>query len=342
MILKFLFRNVPKNKCCFEKYKKIFCGFKCFCLLNCRNVLVGREQLMKKNKLRKSHHGYFFIAPYFIVFLIFSLYPILYSLYMSFHKWNGFSKPEFIGLKNFTRLLDDPYFYHSILNTFTIWIVSIVPELILALVLAMILNEKFIKGKHFFRAVFYFPNIVTPITIGVMASLMFDWQTGSVNKMLMNLHLISHPINWFAHPFIAQFIISGIMCWQWFGFNMLIYTAGLQSIPGSLYEAAEMDGANKVQIATRIVLPLLKPVILFTVITSIIGGMQIFEVPLVAGNSAGNSTQTMMVYLYNTAFKRFQYGYGSSVSYGIFFIILILSVISLRASRHKKKNPTSV
>ncbi|HET7615608.1 MAG TPA: sugar ABC transporter permease [Bacillales bacterium] len=291
---------------------------------------------------KKSRFGYLFIAPYFIIFIIFSMYPILYSFYMSFSHWDGFTDPVFTGLDNYIRLVNNPYFYQSIANTFIIWIISIVPELIIALVLALILNEKFIRGRHFFRAVFYFPNIVTPITIGVLASLMFDWQTGSINKLFMALHLIDQPVNWFAHPFIAQVIISSIMCWQWFGFNMLIYTAGLQSIPDTLYEAAEIDGANKFQVAVKIVLPLLKPVILFTVITSIIGGMQIFEVPLVAGNSSGNSTQTMMVYLYNTAFKRFQYGYGSAVSYGIFVIILILSIISLKVSSYRKKTPTGV
>lgn len=291
---------------------------------------------------KKNRYGYLFIAPYFIVFAIFSLYPIIYSFYLSFHKWDGFKKPIFVGLSNYTRLLEDPYFYHSILNTFIIWIVSIIPELILALVLALILNEKFIRGKHFLRAVFYFPNIVTAITIGVLASLMFAPQTGSVDRMLINLHIISQPINWFEHPFVAQAIIAGVMCWKWFGFNMLIFTAGLQSIPHTLYEAAEIDGANKFQVTMRVVLPLLRPVVLFTVVTSVIGGMQIFEVPLVAGNSSGNATQTMMVYLYQTAFKRFQYGYGSSVSYGMFIIILVFSIISILVTRKKAKTAAGI
>lgn len=123
---------------------------------------------------------------------------------------------------------------------------------------------------------------------------------------------------------------------------MLIYTAGLQSIPGSLYEAAEIDGANKFQVTTKVVLPLLRPVVFFTVITSVIGGMQVFEIPLVAGNASGNSTQTMMVFLYNTAFKRFQYGYGSSVSYGMFVIILILTIISILVTRKRARTSTGV
>ncbi|HEX7065434.1 MAG TPA: sugar ABC transporter permease [Bacillales bacterium] len=291
---------------------------------------------------KKSYYGYFFVAPYFIIFLIFSLYPILNSFVLSLSHWDGLGESVYVGFDNYARLLSNPYFYQSILNTFIIWIISIVPELIIALVLAMILNEKFIKGRHLFQAVFYFPNIVTPITIGVLASLLFDWQTGSVNKFLMGLGIIDDPVNWFAHPFIAQVIVATVMCWQWFGFNMLIYMAGLQSIPRTLYDAAEIDGANKFQVATKIVIPLLKPVVMFTVITSIIGGMQIFEVPLVTGTGSGDSTQTMMVYLYEAAFKRFQYGYASSVSYGIFIIILALSFISFKFSKKRQKAPTGL
>lgn len=146
---------------------------------------------------KKSRYGLVFVAPYFIVFAIFGLYPILYSLYISFTNSNGFTS-NFIGLQNYTRLLHDKFFYQSLWSTVVIWIISIVPQLIIALVLALILNEKFIKGRHFFRAVFYLPNIVTPVTIGVLADLMFDWQTGFVNKLLMALHIIKQPVYWFG------------------------------------------------------------------------------------------------------------------------------------------------
>lgn len=287
-------------------------------------------------KIDYSRYGLLFVAPYFIAFCVFGLYPILYSLYLSFTKWNGFGHPVWVGLANYARLVSNPSFYHSVANTFIIWIISIVPQLILALVLALILNERFIKGRHLLRAIYFFPNIVTPVTVGVLASLMFGGRTGSVDKILVALHILNHPINWFGHPLLAQIIVAGIMCWQWFGFNMLIFTAGLQSIPRTLYEAAEIDGAGKVRVAWNITIPLLRPVMIFTIVTSIIGGLQIFAVPMMLGNVSGNAVNTMVTYLYNTAYTNFQYGYGASVAYGIFMLIVIFSVVSFMVSTRNR------
>lgn len=297
--------------------------------------LKGCEN-MKTSSINKSKYGFYFVLPYFIAFLIFGLVPIIFSLYLSFTKWDGFSDPVFVGLDNYSRLLQDTFFFKAIGNTLIIWILSIVPQLILALALAMILNEKFIKGKHFFRAVFYFPNIVTPVTLGVLFSLMFDWQTGSVNKFLMGIGLIDDPVNWFNSPWLSRFIVAGVIMWQYFGFNMLVFIAGLQSIQEELYEAARVDGASKWDIATKITLPLLRPVLLFTFITSVIGGLQLFDAPLMLGNGPDNSTLTMVMYLFQTAFQRFDYSYGAAIAYAIFIIILFFSLITMKFSKMNK------
>ncbi len=282
-------------------------------------------------------HGYLFVAPFFIVFGIFQLYPILYSLYLSFTDWQGFGAPHLVGAANYSRLLEDPLFYKSIRNTLTIWIISIVPELVLALVLALILNERRVRGKHLFRAVYYFPNIVTPVSIGVLFSLLFDWQTGAVNRAMAALHLVNQPIDWLGSPLLSQVLVAAVMCWQWFGYNMLLYTAGLQSIPQELYEAARVDGATAVQTALRVTIPLLRPVIIFTVITSIIGGMQIFDVPyLLSGAGPDNSTLTIVMYLYNTAFQNSHYGYASTIAYATFVLIAVLSLVTFRLTRSRE------
>lgn len=284
-----------------------------------------------------SLYGYAFIAPFFIVFAIFQLYPILFSLYLSFTRWDGFSAPQWLGLANYRRLVSDDLFYTSVSNTFLIWIMSIVPELLLALALALILHENFIKGKHFFRAVFYFPNIVTPVTIGVLFSLLFDWQTGAVNRLLAALHVVNAPINWLGEPFLSQVLVAAVMAWQWFGYNMLLYTAGLQAIPDEVTEAARVDGATGVQVAARITIPLLAPVILFTVVTSIIGGMQIFDVPLtLTRQGPNNATLTVVMYLYNTAFKQSDYSYGATLAYATFALIAVLSLATFMLSRTRR------
>ncbi|MDP9352371.1 MAG: sugar ABC transporter permease [Chloroflexota bacterium] len=281
--------------------------------------------------------GYVFVAPFFIVFLVFHLYPILYSLYLSLARWDGFSEPVFVGAANYRRLLADSFFYKSLANTLIIWTISIVPQLTLALTLALILHQRFIRGRHYFRAIFYFPNIVTPVTLGVLFSLMFDWQTGTVNRLLMALGLTGEPINWLNSPLLSRGLVGAVTCFQWFGYNMLLYIAGLQSIPDELHEAAEVDGATPVQVATKITIPLLRPVITFTVITSIIGGMQLFDVPLMlTGRGPEDSTLTMVMYLYETAFTSFDYGYGATIAYAAFVLIAILSLVAFRLTNRSE------
>ncbi|MDD9267369.1 carbohydrate ABC transporter permease [Paenibacillus sp. GCM10023248] len=285
------------------------------------------------SKINKSNYGYLFVAPFFIGFGIFGLIPILYTFYLSFTKWDGFTDPIYIGVANYTRLLHDTYFYQTIGNTLIIWLMSIIPQLTIALILAIVLNEKFIRGKHFYRAVYYFPHIITPITLGVMFSLMFDWQTGSVNKVLMDLGIVDQPVNWFSSPWWSRAIVSGVICWQYFGFNLIVFIAGLQSISDEVYEAAKMDGAGKWKSTLNITLPMLRPVFLFTFITSVIGGLQLFDAPLMLGDGPNNTTRTMVMYLYQTAFKNFDYSYGATVAYGIFIVVMILTAITAKASK---------
>ncbi|PTM60070.1 carbohydrate ABC transporter permease [Desmospora activa] len=296
---------------------------------------------MFSKTLRKDNYGYLFIAPFFITFLVFGLYPILYSLYLSFTDWDGFGNPTIIGFENYQRLVGDFFFYKSLFNTLAIWIVSVIPQLTVSLVLAVILHEKFVKGKSFFRAVFFFPNIVTAASLGLLVALIFSWQTGSFNQFLMGLGIIDDPIHWTDKPNFMRGLVSSILFWQYFGYSMIIYIAGLQGISRDLLEAAEMDGASKVRVFFSITLPLLKPIILFQVITSIIGGMQIFDQPYTLTNGSGqpdNATLTSVMYLYDTAFTRYQYGYGSAIAFGLFLVIVVFSILSFKMMNIRTKN----
>jgi cellobiose transport system permease protein len=294
---------------------------------------------MFSKSINKEHYGYLFIAPFFIIFLIFSLYPILYSFYISFTQWDGISDPVFVGVHNYKMILQDRVFGLSILNTWFIWLVAVVPQLGLGLILAVILNEKFIKAKHLFRAVYFFPNIVTAASIGVLVSFIFDWQTGGLNRFLIDAGFLKDPVNWLTYPLFARLLNSLVLFWQWFGYSMIIYVAGLQGISGEILEAAEIDGASKVQIFFKVTVPMLKPIIIFQVITSLIGGMQIFDVPYTLTDGAGapeKSTLTMVMYLYISAFKNNNYGYGATIAYSLFILILIFSLISLKLTHRKE------
>jgi ABC-type sugar transport systems, permease components len=285
------------------------------------------KQLKTKNK------GYFFIAPFFIAFLVFSLYPNIYTFYISLIKWDGMSfEKTFVGFSNYLRLLTDPFFYQSIINTVIMWGCAVIPQMVSALLLAVVLNSR-IRGRGIFRAVYYLPNLVTPSAIGILFSFLFDTNTGSINKILLNLHIINTPVNWLIDTAASRGIISITQWWMWFGYSMIIFMAGLKNISPELYEAGRIDGANDNQLFWKITMPLLRPTILYSVLTSIIGGLQLFDIPYTFTKGLGtpdHSTMTIVMYLYNSAFANGNYGYGSAVGYGLFVLILIFIVISAK------------
>lgn len=289
----------------------------------------------KKNKVDKGKYGIYFVIPYFVTFLLFSLYPVIYTLIISLKKWDGMSVNQtFVGVKNYVTLIHDALFYQSIVNTLIMWICGVVPQMIFALLLAVLFNSvKKIKGKEFFRAAMYLPNLITPSAVAVLFVFLFDWQTGAVNKILLNLHVINEPINWLLSEYASRGIMSLVSWWMWFGYSTIIFGAGLNNIPAELYESASIDGATPWQSFKSVTMPLLKPTVLFAAVTSLIGGMQTFEIPYVMTGGQGgpnNKTLTVVMYLYNTAFQNSNYGYGAAIGYGLFILILVFSIITFK------------
>lgn len=289
----------------------------------------------KKNKVDKGKYGIYFVIPYFVTFLLFSLYPVIYTLIISLKKWDGMSVNQtFVGVKNYVTLIHDALFYQSIVNTLIMWICGVVPQMVFALLLAVLFNSaKKIKGKEFFRAAMYLPNLITPSAVAVLFVFLFDWQTGAVNKILLNLHVINEPINWLLSEYASRGIMSLVSWWMWFGYSTIIFGAGLNNIPAELYESASIDGATPWQSFKSVTMPLLKPTVLFAAVTSLIGGMQTFEIPYVMTAGQGgpnNKTLTVVMYLYNTAFQNSNYGYGAAIGYGLFILILVFSIITFK------------
>ncbi len=287
----------------------------------------------KRGVLSKDHYGYFFIAPFFITFLLFSLYPIIYTLFLSFTKWDGISTPINIGLANYTRLLSDTLFWQSVYQVILMTVTAGLLQLVFGISLAYILNQQFIKTPNAFKNIFYFPNLVTAVSLGVLFSLLFDWQAGSVNKILLSLSILSEPVNWMIKGGFAQGVVIFTLWFQYFGFYIIIFTAGIKGISSEILEASSIDGAGQFATFFRVVLPLLKPVITYAAITIIIGGMQIFDIPYVIGKTTGepgNATLTAVNYMYNTSFRNYNYGYGAAISYALFLLIIVFSVIYMR------------
>nr|WP_269448664.1 sugar ABC transporter permease [Metabacillus kandeliae] len=281
-------------------------------------------------------YGYFFIAPFWLVFLIFSIYPVALTFYYSFTNYTGSGIAETVGFSNYTRLLTDSFFVQAFVNTLKIWGVNFALQLGLALILAAIFSDMRLKmkGQSFFRAIFYLPNLITVSSVALLFGILLDWQHGSLNIVLMNLGLIKDPINWLNEPATAQISVSLILTWMWFGHSFIVIMAGISGISKDYFEAALIDGANRWQTLVSITLPLLKPILLYIMITSLIGGLQLFDLPMLITDGIGSpdgSLNTMVLYLYNQAFKYNNYGYASAVAYGLFLITVIFSAIVFKS-----------
>lgn len=293
----------------------------------------------KKRKLKnKEKSGLMFIAPFFIVFVIFGLYPIIYTIYLSLRQWDGLTPSVFVGTKNFERLLTDRVFYLSVKNTVRIWICNFIPQMLLALGLSAIFTFYKIKGMKLFRAVYYLPNLITAASVGLLFNLLFNGEKSVANYILTALNIPGSPFAFFESGGFTSGLVSYIQFWMWFGYTTIIIMAGITAIDASVYDAALVDGATKVQTYMKITIPLIKPTLVYLTITSVIGGMQLFDVPATLTNGLGDpgkSILTTTMYLYSQGFKSHNFGYASAVSVGLFVIIAVLSVFSFKAMQRR-------
>ncbi|WP_335869529.1 carbohydrate ABC transporter permease [Bacillus sp. 2205SS5-2] len=283
-----------------------------------------------------NYKGYFFVAPFFLIFLVFNIYPVLLTFYYTFTHYEGYGSPEFIGLENYIRIFSDTYFYEAFFNTLKIWGLNFTLQLGIALLLAALFSDlRFrMKGLGFFRAIFYLPNLITISSVAILFNIMLDWQYGSINQFLLKLGIIGEPINWLNEPITAQVSVALILTWMWFGYTFIVLMAGVSGISKEYYEAALIDGANRWQTFTQITLPLLKPIMLYVLITSLIGGLQLFDLPMLITDGLGEpegALNTLVLYLYNQAFRYNNYGYAATIAYALFLITVIFSAITFKS-----------
>ncbi|MEN0642205.1 sugar ABC transporter permease [Alkalicoccobacillus gibsonii] len=302
-----------------------------------------KESSVKKPKKlftqsKKDHiSAYLYISPFFLLFAVFGVFPILFTAYISFHKWDILGTKEFVGFTNYQWLLTDPLFWKALGNTMSIWVMSTIPQLALALVLAFVLNQALLKGRHFFRLAVFLPNITSVVAVAIVFDAIFGQHYGIINYLLSLVGV--EPINWKASVLGTHVAISSMVIWRWVGYNSIIYLAALQSIPKDLYEAATIDGASKIQQFLFVTIPMIRPMIIFTVILSTIGGMQIFAEPQTfsgMGGGAVNQGLTLTLYLYEEAFLRNSFGYASAIAWLLFLIIVLFSLLNLFVTRKIK------
>ncbi|MBB3108146.1 ABC-type sugar transport system permease subunit [Paenibacillus phyllosphaerae] len=287
---------------------------------------------------------YLFALPFILSYFTFHFYPLVYSFWLSLHDWNGIGAKTFVGLRNYVTLLTkDPLFIKSLYNTFVIMIMSVPLMILLGMVLAYLIFH-LAKGRVFFQTVNFLPYITTPVAIGFIFSFMFDWQTGIVNAVLIKLGLMTEGYYWLQDPLMAQVIIALMIIWRNLGYFMAIYLAGMTAIPQDIYEAAKVDGSTGLHTFTRITLPMLKNITVFLIVTSIIGGLQLFDEPKLlyggwsASTSGGpdNAALTVIWKFINDSFiTGTRFGYGSALAYTLFVIIVLFSILSYRISAGK-------
>jgi lactose/L-arabinose transport system permease protein len=286
-------------------------------------------------RIKQARWAYTFISPFYILFAIFGLYPMLLSLYLSFTRWKGVGSIEFAGLVNFGLILKDKVFWQSMTNGVILFFLYVPIMLFLALALAVILNSGRVKGFRFFRTLIFLPFITNMVAAGYAFRILLEKQNGLLNVLLKYAGL--SPIPWLEDVWWARISLSLLIVWAWLGYNMVIMLAGLQTIPRDLTEAALIDGASPIQAFFRVIIPLMRPVILFCMITSTIGSFGLFtEVSTLTRGGPVNATMTPLIRIYGVAFGSYQFGYASALAYTFFALIFVLTIIQFRLNRDQE------
>lgn len=275
-----------------------------------------------------------YILPFLALYLIFTIWPTIQGVYVSLFKWTLIRKINFVGLANYTKMIEDVQFWKSLWHTTLFTIISTPLLIILGLVLALISNQKS-KFKRLYRSVFFMPNILSVSVISFIAIYMLQPYTGFINMLLHSLGIKAEPF-WLANPNLSWVSIIGTTLWWTVGFNMILYLAALQEIPYELYEAAEIDGSNRWQNFWYITVPMLKPITKVILLLQVLASYKVFaQVYLITGGGPGTATRPMIQYIYETGFVNNNFGYASAMSFGLFIILVLLSLIQLKLGKER-------
>jgi cellobiose transport system permease protein len=278
---------------------------------------------------------YLYVAPFFVIFGVFGIFPLAYTGYVSLTDRNLLSPvANFIGLHNYALLIHDSYFWNAVENTFAIWFLSTVPQLLLALVIAHVLNTR-LHVRMFFRMAILLPQVTSLVAVALIFTQMFGHDYGFVNWLLGLVGI--HHVYWEAGQFSSWIALSVMVIWRWTGYNALIYLAAMQSIPEELYEAAAVDGAHRWRQFFHVTVPMLRPTIIFTVIISTIGGLQLFTEPYLfqpraSGGTGGSARQyqTIVMYLYEKFLgsTQFKFGYAAAIAWCLVLLIALFGLVN--------------
>jgi len=292
----------------------------------------------KANKIKQRVSNIFsaagFLTPGLILFFIFFLLPLVYSFRISMFDWNAIrpEKSEFIGIANYLEVIKDPIFLRSVINTIGYTIVTVSMQMFFGIFIAILLDRN-IKGKTAFRVLYYLPVVTSWVIVSLLFEYMFNGQAGLINYVLVDvLHIAKDNIQWFADPILAMIPISVLGIWKGMGWTAVIYLAGLQSVPSSLYEAARVDGANSVKMFTKITMPYLKSITAFLVVVLTIGGLNAYISGLLMtdGGNPMDLTHFVLTLMYEETFTNMNFGVGSAISVLLTVFVFIISFFQMK------------
>ncbi len=297
----------------------------------------------KRKTFSYAKYGYLFSIPFILAYLIFHLYPTLYTIIIGFTDLKGLGKTSFKfledPLQNFKAILSSTLFRTALKNTVVIWVTNFIPQIVFALLFTAWFTSPRCKlrGQGFFKVVFYMPNIMTAATIAVLFQALFSYPTSPMNDLLMKLGIIEAPFNFQVSKLSAKLVVAFIQFWMWYGYTMIILISGVLGINPEIFEAAEIDGCSGAQTFFKITLPCLRTIILYVLITALIGGLTMYDIPrLYLNGGPDNATLTTNVFIYNQAFSgSYMYNRAAAASMIMFILIAISSVFVFRMYREK-------
>ncbi|MEO6942026.1 MAG: sugar ABC transporter permease [Terrimesophilobacter sp.] len=310
------------------------------------STITGREGspgtpgLTLRQKLGRwdvRYSPYLYVAPFFILFGLVGLFPLAYTFVVSLNKWDLLQGPgAWVGFDNFAAELADPLFWNSISNTFSIFLLSAIPQLIFALLIAAVLDQN-LRAKTFWRMSIILPYVVTPVAVALIFSNLFGEKYGLINNMLQGIGL--DPVLWKTDTFPGHLAIATMVNWRWTGYNALILLAAMQAVPRDIYESAAIDGAGAARRFFSLTIPSIRPTFIFVIITATIGGLQIFTEPKLFDASSSipggvfRQYQTTVLYLWDMAFNRGNFGKAAAIAWILFIIIVLIGLVNFLLSK---------
>lgn len=282
-----------------------------------------------RQRIWANRHFYLFISPFFMLFAVFGLYPLVFSFYLGFVRWDGITGTRWVGLANFRNLLHDEILFASLWNTAALGLMYIPPMFAGAFTFALLLNTSWLRFRGWFRAVFFLPVVTPMVVVAIVFGLLYGQEAGLLNYVVEKLG--GQRIPWLVSESWSKPSVAGLLVWRWTGYNMVLMLAGLQGISPGYYEAARIDGASAWQRLWHITLPLMRPTFVFCTIMSIIGTVYMFdEVFVLTIGGPGTSSTNFGLYLFNTSFTDFKFGYASAMSYAAALFVFLASLLVLR------------